>query len=531
MVNVTTVTTRAALAALDPATNPTIFLREGGRSGIFAWQAGDASAQVSNDPLQGLYIARSSNPSGSAGAWVRKWDGINGIPEWWGAQTNNSGTNCLPALQACVTFCPQTNLAKADYWIDDSWTISQSYRKIVGQGCNSYSTGEGTRIILQDSTKDVMVIGVTPSSISDPSTYLRQIHVQDLQLQFSTPVTPPSAGNDYTGPAGLRTQYLYECEFRNVAGWECSIGFAIYGNVGSRYLDCIAFRSSAGSTPSNDIWRGFWLKGSPSVLAGGNASVHLTRCNASRGGSPALVDPVGFKLDGAFVDSFLSWCETSQVPVGFHVSGTGASGALSSNLDLHIVHPIIDQASNVGIHIEQVSPSALIEIDHPYVATTDSALAGLFIHDGGGRIGITGGQIIGNGGTTLGLYAVNQRGIAAQGLKLLNMARPVGIDNCINCRIDPEIYNPDTTASPYQAAVRLSNSSRMIIRPSIAGKANAFPQGINLAGAGNSYVEIDPTLAEPSSISGGASNKVQINGVSITATGATGTHFVTGVLA
>ncbi|MCI4588796.1 hypothetical protein MOK15_01560 [Sphingobium sp. BYY-5] len=376
-----------------------------------------------------------------------------------------------------------------------------------------------------------MIVGATPSSISDPSTYIREVFVKNIQLRHSTPVTPPASGNEYNAPAGLRTRYVYECEVRNVAGWECSIGFAIYGNVSSRYVDCFAFRSSAGSSSINDIWRGFWLKGNPPVLAGGNASVHLVRCKASQGGTPALVDPVGFKLDGAFVDSFLSWCETSQIPVGIHVTGTGAAGTLSSNLDLHISHPIIDQASNIGIHIEQLAPSALVEIAHPYVACAASAFAALYIHDGGGRISIVGGQAIGSGGTTLGFYAVRQSGTNVAGLKLLNMARPVGVDSCSSFRINPDIVNPDIIANPYQAAIRVDNSSRMVLQPALSGRTNAFPQGIYLVGASNNYMEIDPTLIEPSCISGGAGNKVQINGIPITSLGSTGTHYITGVLA
>jgi hypothetical protein len=529
MVTVTTVPTRAALAALNPATDPTVELSESGRSGTFIWRAGNFSAQVSSDPLQGLYVPRSSDTTGSTGAWVRVWDGINGYPEWWGAQPNSGTADCLPALQACVALCTQTNLARADYWTNDTWTVASSYRKIIGQGCNSYDTGEGTRIICKDAAKDVMFVGLA-SNPGSPSQYLRQTQIWDLQLQHSSAIIPPAAGSDYNGPAGLRTAYVYECEFRNVAGWECSIGFAIYGNVTTRYLDCIAFRSLAGSRSANDIWRGFWLKGSPPVLAGGNASVHLVRCNASRGGSPALTDPVGFKLEGAFVDSFLSWCETSQIPVGMHITGTGATGGNGSNFDLHISHPIIDQASDCGIKLENLAPSALVDIDHPYIACSASAFAAIYIFNGAGRTSIVGGQAIGAGGTTLGVYGLNQRGLTVSALKLFNLARPVGLGACLNCRIQPEIHNPDFSANPYQGAVWLSDCDRMIIQPSVSGKAGAFPQGVYLAGTGNGHVQIDPTLVEPGCISGGVANKVQINGASITVPGVVGTHYVTGVL-
>jgi len=100
---------RTALAALATA-NPIAYLREAGREGIFKWDASDLSAEVTADTAQGVYVPPTGQ-TGSAGAWVRRFDGpIN--PEWFGIVEGDNAANgagnatawaalvsCLAALQ------------------------------------------------------------------------------------------------------------------------------------------------------------------------------------------------------------------------------------------------------------------------------------------------------------------------------------------------------------------------------------------------------------------------------------------------
>ncbi len=73
---------RTAMAALTPFGNDMIFLTEPGREGQFVWRAGDYSAQVTADPLQGIYVAPASDPTGASGAWVRSHDEQIFSVEW-----------------------------------------------------------------------------------------------------------------------------------------------------------------------------------------------------------------------------------------------------------------------------------------------------------------------------------------------------------------------------------------------------------------------------------------------------------------
>ncbi len=62
---------RTALAALALQRQTIAYLRETGRSGFFSWSSDDNSANVTNDPQQGIYVAPSTDATGFSGAWVR----------------------------------------------------------------------------------------------------------------------------------------------------------------------------------------------------------------------------------------------------------------------------------------------------------------------------------------------------------------------------------------------------------------------------------------------------------------------------
>ena len=83
-----TTTTIAALPALPATASDVVFVTDVGREGQFICRAGNPPS----DPLQGIYV--DSNTVGFY--WERVWDGINAIPEWFGAISNSSsGTASL----------------------------------------------------------------------------------------------------------------------------------------------------------------------------------------------------------------------------------------------------------------------------------------------------------------------------------------------------------------------------------------------------------------------------------------------------
>ena len=527
---VDTVTDRTALAAIASPGGKVAYLGEEGRQGLFAFKPGNYAARIAADSLQGLYVA-STLVASSAGCWVRHWDGVNGRPEWFGAQVNNGAFNNLPALDACVALCPVTLLQLADYWIPDTWVINTSYRRVEGQGVQSYDTYQGTRILLPDGSKTVMRVGPASAPGGNPAvTYLRHVEVSGVNLTRVAAVVPTA--NAELLPTAMRVNYVYECRFSNIAGWESAIGFSIHGAVTTKFDDCIAFRSAAGTTPVNDMFFGFYCIGNPPVIAGGNASLYLNRCLASLGGTPPLSFSSGFRLTGAFVDTFLTQPETLACHRGISVVGTGSTGAPGSNIDLHISHAIIDQSLDFGLSLEDLAPGSLIEISHPYVSMPASGFAGIYFRAGGGNVSLIGGQVIGtSGGVTIGLFVEQQGGVDAIDLKIHNCPRPVIIDGSSNFRIEPAINNPGTSGS--NSAIWVVGSTRGEINASVKGKANAFNQGVYFSGAagGNSRVDVRCTRIDPACIIGGSGNKLVNVSTQVTATGLFGaSHLASGIM-
>ena len=91
--------TRSALAA-SPSHQVPGLLTESGCEGLFVFDSSDLSAKVAADTRQGLYVAPASDPTGAAGAWVRKFSGpINGS---WFRIAGDGTTNDGPAVAAAV---------------------------------------------------------------------------------------------------------------------------------------------------------------------------------------------------------------------------------------------------------------------------------------------------------------------------------------------------------------------------------------------------------------------------------------------
>lgn len=68
--------------------------------GVFVWVGGDQSAYVAADPMQGIYVAPDSDPTGASGVWRRQYAGqVDAL--WFGA-TSSFAVDSTAAIQAAV---------------------------------------------------------------------------------------------------------------------------------------------------------------------------------------------------------------------------------------------------------------------------------------------------------------------------------------------------------------------------------------------------------------------------------------------
>ncbi len=426
---------------------------------------------------------------------------VEAHPEWWGAAPGDGGKDSLSALVACLAAHPVMRLLGADYFLSDTLVIERPSCRIIGAGYRGTESGQGTRLIVTDGKADVMRVGPA-SRPATVNAFLQNIEVQGLALARSVPLDTSGGAR----PAGLRAQFLLFAHIEAVSAAEHAVGFAARGLVRSIIANCIAFRSLPGRQ-DGQFWRGFLLDGSEDIgLAGGNASLFLTDCNATIGGDPKVADGVGLLLDGAFADSFISGFETAGVETGIRVDGrAGALGGRGRNghVNLHLTMPIIDQCGKVGIDIRDTSAHALIDITEPYVAVAPSAEAAIRFDRLRGAVTLTGGQCVGNtnsaaGGHAAGLMAKDSNGIQVAGLKVLEHSRPVVIERSAGLSLRLSVANPASRSR--DAAITLDDCAGGIVAPLIMGQDRAFVTGIRIGG--KSALSIDATGIMPSAVGG-----------------------------
>ena len=433
---------------------------------------------------------------------------IEAYPEWWGAD-GESGVDCIAAIDACLAAHPVMRLGAHSYFVSRTIAIERTNRRIVGSGQRWYAAGSGTRIVLTGSG-DVMRIGTLrkPASINE---FVQGVMVSDLMLTRSV----PGGGGGHEAPAGLRMRHCLSCDVSRVHSAENSNGFALGGVVRSYLRDCSAFRSPAGGTASS-VFRGYACDGSVDIgLAGGNASIYLVDCGASTGGQPRLTESVGLWLDHAFADTYAANFETAAMATGIRLSGhaTGMRDGLlrTGHADVRLIAPVLDQCSDIGIEVSDLSPHAMIDIADAYVTSSPTGRATLSFDRARGLTTVRGGQLlVGQGVATVGIAATDSDGLEFAGVKLLNYRSPLRMTRCRDFSLGVAINLPDGGARG--PAVALTDCADGIVTPRVKGPAGAFAAGVSVTGPATRSLAIDTSAIGADAV-GGDQNRVTWSGV------------------
>lgn len=112
------ITTIAELSAMEGEAG-LVTLSAGGRSGLFRFSSENLSDLVSADPLQGLYVAPDSDPTGASGAWVRQ-EGApvisgSGLRIGWFGAVGDGVTDDSAAIQAAYDLAAATRIGRVEF--------------------------------------------------------------------------------------------------------------------------------------------------------------------------------------------------------------------------------------------------------------------------------------------------------------------------------------------------------------------------------------------------------------------------------
>lgn len=121
---------RSALKAADTSKLSLLYLKEAGREGAFKWTAGNYSAQIAADTLEGVYV-KADAIAASAGAWVRQYDGELSL-EWFGAAAYTD--EALIALNGAASVDTQAAANSAALAAADSLAVFLGGARILARG-------------------------------------------------------------------------------------------------------------------------------------------------------------------------------------------------------------------------------------------------------------------------------------------------------------------------------------------------------------------------------------------------------------
>lgn len=471
------------------------------------------------------------NPTGTGKVVFDESQLTTGYPEWWGGFASAGSVNCYTAIQACIEACPITSFGVGNYYIGTTIKVQKTGRILRGTNSGYQSGGYVSAILMNDASQTLIQIGPDTYPSGGINDFLKSVRVE--YLYFARTANPSISGS----ATGLRVQWCLYTYIENCQISENIIGIDLSGTVQTHVADVVVFRNLTGSGVAPDSFTGIFLNGDATIsAAGGNASTYITDCTVLIGGYPALSssNSRGIVIGYAGADTFLLRPEVNSCAIGIELLGsTGHPKTQTGDVDIHIIGAIVDVFTQWGIRVANCDSYASISIMDGYFApgSGSGASAGIGIDTCIGSVSLTNNQTIGwPNSTCQGLYINNSQGVIATGNIYTGCAGGgVLMTGASLCRIQDICNNPAETSA--SAAVTLTNCNRCYIAPTIDGGSNVWASGVDLTGTGNTYIEVNVTAIGPTSINGGANDKLLYNATQITAVGAfptSGTNYCSG---
>lgn len=453
-----------------------------------------------------------------------------GYPEWWGAISNSSGTDCAPAINACIVACSVTYLQEAVYQTASTILHQTAGRSVIG-AMNGNVAGNGQGSIIQIGSGTATIYQIGPNSYT--GTLQSNNVLRYVSLTRSANLVTQSACS------GLLMQFTIWTDIDRVFTTQSQYGFQIRGNGDLRMNFCVTNRTSASVGAGTDQYYGFYLNADTNIgFAGGNASVYLDGCNVGNGITwTSALDYQGLVASGTYgySDLFINKFETSQMGVGINLVGTGnTSGTVDyKNEDVQITNCVLDTCNTAGIELYNTSLYGVVQITGGYIATNTSntSFYGIYYSNNKGAISVSQVEILLGVNSGSGIYAVytdgTNKGITHTNNIAYECSSTGGVyrlDNVSNSYFGDQIRNYSVT-NGNAAIIITNNSSRNVFQMTVVGKASAFSVGYYAVTTNTTYNEYRCSGIDPACLSN-PTYKMDYNATAIT----TATTFGTGNL-
>ena len=433
--------------------------------------------------------------------------------EWWGANADGV-TDSTAAINASLQASSKTVLLRGTYKVTSAIVVNTDNTSLIGAGA-------GITVLSSNSLTDD-VVRVTGSG----STLISNTVLRGFSTARTVTPTTPGVGLEYTGGAGVRTSKAARFFYDDISCYNDVIGFYFNNTAAGVGENLLAVKNQVGV--AGDKWYGFWNDGSIASVTPGltpNASLRLNNATASVTGFVGTSR--GLYGLGAIADWFLFQPEAGGCTTSLDLA---PSAGYYDAIDVHVIQPIFDNITTTGIKIAGLSVYGAIHIVGGYVSLGANGATACYGVDISGAIAVK----------VLGLQVMNVLGAtAAVGVRVTN-GRRVTVESCTfkdvtfgvvfasssYCRQVNNSMERNGAIAATGYGVSVTGGSNNTIDMDIGGDTNSkYTVGVAFDNTtASNYVNLTGIALGP------CVNKMSINGVTVTAVGLNGTHWITGTL-
>jgi parallel beta-helix repeat protein len=337
------------------------------------------------------------------------------------------------------------------------------------------------------------------------------------------PAEPSGAAR--TAGAGIRFTKVNRGVVKDCTIYNSNIGVYIHDTGACRFSNVLALRLLGGGANTG---YGFYIEGEIAGTLGftgtANASLVMQWCQA--GFSTALATTYGFYGKSRLSDLFLERPETGGASYGIWLEGDGSG--ITTGVDIQITQPIIDGIRTKGIYLYNFGSYGCVSIVGGYTSVAPGATHAIDIFQCTG-VSVTGGHQFINalGATTeIGLSIRTSNQVVCTGNQFKGSTFPVAMTAGFMCSVgnNSMMLRSGQASIPFWISVTGGSNNSFLgnVMWSDAAAAKVTTGVVIDNTAASCMVDVTGMRAV------NVVDKLKINAATISAVGASGTHFITG---